>query len=211
MEKFTTTEGREIMLLPVSYIRLQSIDLQVEKEFKDRGEQVNVPQYIAETIGGVTERHDHDEESIKTASEEDKAAWDAHIDCRARMTAEATKRRNQYIFLKGIDIDRNDALEGNWIKEAEYFGFAPPPEDEKERMMQYVETELLKTPQDQLGVTTRIIRLSMEGVPDDTLDAAEATFRALLAGQVPAEDEDSGGKVDETEGVLDDEPNMESS
>jgi hypothetical protein len=209
METYVTTEGREVVLLPVSYVRLQSITLQVEKEFRAKGEQVDVPQYTAITAGGGEEKHDYDEESIKSAPEEDKTAWDAYHDCQARMAVEATKRRNHYLFLKGIRIDRVDALSGEWIKEAEFFGFDPPPEDEKERMMEYVETVLLKTPGDQLEVTTRIVRLSMAGVPDDALDAAEETFRALLAGEASLEEPEM--ELDEETGILDNESVLEGS
>lgn len=206
MEIYTTTEGKEITLLPVSYMRLQSITSQVERQFRERGEQVDLPCYTAQIVGGGEVEHEHDEESIKTASPEEKAAWDAYHDCQARMGKEAIDRRNHYLFQKGIAIDMKDALEGDWIKEAEYFGFDPPSEDPKERVMEYIESELLKTPEDQVEVTTRIVRLSMAGVPQDALDAATDMFRSLLEGGVPSQEPEMD--LDETEGVLESGPDI---
>lgn len=201
-----TTEGREVKLRPPSHILFQQMASVVEKQFRDAGEQVDVPQYKAELAGGEVEYHDHDEESIKTASDEEKSAWDAHGDAVTRMNAEISTRQGVFLLREGLVIDQKEYKSGAWIKEQEMYGFEIP-EDDFDRFMHYVETVLLKTPADQMNAVIKIQALMVDGVPDNLIEGAEEFFRAQMVGYTTNQEPESD--MDEISGALDDKQEMD--
>lgn len=175
---YTTTDGKEIHIRPVSHVLLERIAIVVEKEFRDKKEPIDPPQYTAVLAGGAEEHHDHDEESIRDAPQDEQDAWDEHLKANERLAAESSRRRGLFIFREGIDMQKTgaDYAGGDWAERQARWGF-DVPEDDDDRFMYYIETELLKTPSDQLGVISHIMALTMDGVPEDLVGAAQQFFR----------------------------------
>lgn len=209
MEKrdtLVTTDGREIRLRPPSHVLFQKIAVVVEKEYRKRGECIDIPQYEAKLAGGESEFHDHDEESIKTATDEEKEQWELYHETMDRMAADISSRQGVFLLREGLVVDNDDLENGDWIAEQQLYGFEIP-EDKFDRFTHYVETVLLKTPKDQMDAIIKIQTLMADGVPDDMIESAESFFRAQMVGYTTAEQ--PGDAMDESGGVVESDESLD--
>lgn len=174
---FETTAGEKIKIQPISILDLQLAQDAVKREFRDRGEQIDPPTYKVDVLGGEVEYHPYTEESIKDAGEEDKAAWDAHLEATEKMKLEV-EGRTALVFLEGILVDLPE--DDTWIKRRKRLFGEVVPEDKEERLLHYVNHILLKTPADQEDLTFAIYRLSMTGANKEAIQAMEELFRGEM-------------------------------
>ena len=194
---YETESGETIRVKPVSNLAITMIRLRVRDEFREDGEPIDVPTYSTETVAGDVQTFDLDEASIEVPDDAEetarrKALWDAYQDATYRMMAEANKRVLKYVYSEGVLAEVPDG----WVEEMREYGI-PIPDSPKEQKTYYVMLRLAPTQREQLALSARIVRLSVQGRVDDTLlEAAEATFRSGLGADV--REGDSGSETDDS-------------
>jgi hypothetical protein len=174
-ERFVvTTDGRRIAVRPVAPVMIARIQLAAEKELRKAGVVTDKPTYTVTTVAGVVETHEHDEKSIQ--SPEEKEAWVKYLHGQKRLEALSNERTTKYALLEGLVIEPPSP---EWAEGMQFFGVEMPtnPRDLK---LQYIETEVLRTPEDMANAAMKILHLSVAGVDPEALAAAEASFRGKV-------------------------------
>lgn len=179
---YTCTDGMVVKLRVASHTMYFAINATVEREFRERGRQVDVPKYTIILAGGGEETHDHDEKSIEDASTEEQEQWQDHLDTQAEIELEVQNRNGLFLFQEGLDdIYEKNAERDDWVKRYERW-CGPVPEKADDRFITYIETQVIKTPNDQIEVMSLILGLMLDGVPEDLVGIAREMFRDSLAG-----------------------------
>ena len=186
----TTIGGLEVKLQPTSQTQTQRIQTGIEKRWRERGEPVDPPTYTATTATGETETYTHDETSLTT--DKDRTAWAVYQDALARMTAEINLRVTQYLLLQGV-VGCEPTPE--WAEEQTWYG-VEAPEDPRERRMLYLETEILRTPEDITTAVREIMKLSYSGASQEAIDAIDRLFRRTVERAADTDDSVAEGTVE---------------
>lgn len=179
-----TTDGRKVELQPVSQRFIQKVVAQVRKEFEARGEPLTPPGYWAiepDEKGEGGEWIAWDKASVeKDGTEEEKKAFTAHEDAVTRLETAQQARSTEVMLLKGIKNEQDRKPSPEWVREQEEWGIELPQEP-KELSLEYIQTEVLKTPSDLIGAISRITGLSADGAFDpEDLAAMESSFRRAM-------------------------------
>ena len=192
MEAFiTTVDGRRVDVRPVSSDRTNQLRLMVGREFRERGEPVDVPTYTVTNVAGDTETYPHDEKTTK--SPEVQAQWEAHLDTIIRLRREEYLRVSRYMFLEGLPVD----VPPEWVERQQEYGF-DLPEDPDELKLDYILNELLRCATDRNAAMARISSLSMLGsVSEEAIHAVEASFRRSVGGNGQEARTEASGSADE--------------
>jgi len=175
-DQIVTTDGREIHLTPVSQVLIQKTTEAVRRELKAAGLPLEPPTYTVATVAGTVETFVHDETTL--SSDEDKAAWAAYQAATAQLARDTNERVTKLLMLKGIDVADPPPA---WADDQKWLGIEVP-DDPRERKLAYIQTDVLKTPDDIVVATMRIMQLSLTGLPEEDLEAIEAMFRSSMAG-----------------------------
>jgi hypothetical protein len=175
---FETTAGEKIEYGPIALDELQLAQNVVIKEHRDRGEPIDPPTYeVYLELEDESEYHPHTLETIKEASDAEKAAWTAHLRAVEKMQDDIEAKRG-LILLEAMEVElpEDDA----WIKRRKRLFNEDVPEDKEERLLFYVNNVLLKTPADKNGLIEGIFDLSMSGAPDEVKQAYKDLFRGEM-------------------------------
>ena len=172
-----TTDGIIVEISPVAQASIEQVRLGVLREFEKRGAQLTVPTYFVKTVAGESQEFPHDEKTIKDASADDVARWEAYHKTQAELERATNERVTKFMLYRGVRVD--DAAMESALQEQEFFGIVVPT-NEIERKLHYITTELLKTPQDIMEAVKSIMIASMSGVSEDTLRAVEESFRRAM-------------------------------
>jgi len=194
LNQFVTSAGRKIKLGLVSIFRLEQLRVAAEKNVPP------IPSYTVEIAGGAKQTFQHaapkmptpidevnwmnylnerpdsriydgNETTIQT--HEQRVEWLDYLDKKNAAEADATHRQELLFYWKGIsDEVPNDGWEQDQLEDDPSIVI---PTDKRERKMHWVKTELLGSPQEQMGLFAAIMRLS--GVADEEVEAAEASFQ----------------------------------
>jgi hypothetical protein len=202
------SDGRKVLIRPVSHILLSEIAQNVIREFKERGEPIEPPTYTVTLAGGATQEYTHTEDTLEyplalalketdITSEAEQianrrtveahAAWAKHKDALKRLQSEINERQFTYAFDEGIEADdSNNAWDGTipegWLERQHRYGFEPP-DDPYEKRLWYILRGLLVTAKDQVLVWTNILALTSEGVKNEQVEAALDFFRSAVEGK----------------------------
>lgn len=185
----TTDAGVEVPIQPISLVTLEMSEQGLLQSYKDRGEPLDVPTYEAELPGGEKEMHQHDATTLRT--DEERAAWKAHLDAKDRYYNDLSELRQSIIYTDGIMAEPTDDL---W-EAKQRRRYIRIPEDPEEKRVHWIKTELLRTAPDIVEATTAIMALSAGGVVSrEQIDAHKATFLHSLQAQPeqPAADAPTG-------------------
>lgn len=157
----------------ISVIQLNKIKESVEKKYN-----IEVPSYEIKLAGGGLEKHPYDAKSILDdgTTDEDKKAWKQYQEQLKLQQVELNEKLTAYMFYEGIDCEVSE----EWKAKQEWLGF-DLPENQFDLKVQYVSTELLKTPLQIKDATAKIMQISMKGVDESAIKAAEATFPSTLS------------------------------
>lgn len=124
------------------------------------------------------EKHYYDENTIKNAPEEDKAAWKKWQEDKARWDGEMAERTMIMMYLDAIVVpEENYALDSRWAKR-QSLKRAFVSEDPDERKIQYCDSVVISSPAEFTDVMD--IVMSLTGVSRADLEAAQELFRAEL-------------------------------
>lgn len=178
--EFATSTGKAVHLQPVASRLFTDAEATVEREFEDAGEPLEPPKYAIPVAGGGEMYRYHDEESIKTATDEEKEAWAEHLECLKRLETEQNERRTVVAIIEGIVDEPTD----EWLARMAFYKVKLPdnPYDLKVR---YVTYELLRTPADMALFSAAVMLLAagME-VDQSAIDAALESFRDSIRRRV---------------------------
>jgi len=174
MRMFVTVEGLEVKVRPVAQYLIQKVAQAAENRLRQAGRPLDPPTYTVTTVSGAVETHVHDETTLQT--DEDRAAWAAHQEALAEAQAAREEATTRVYLLRGLDIG---SVPPEWKGSMEALGLDVPT-DENEQLLEYMQTEILKTPEDIIRAMMAVARLSSTGAPQEDLDAAEASFRRAL-------------------------------
>ena len=147
----------------------------IERAQRAKGAALNVPTYKAITASGAVEEHPHDETTLQT--DEDRAAWAAYTAARQALNREINERTTRVLLLEGMVCGEPPA---EWLAKQKRYGL-DVPEDPDDRKLAYIETEILRTTDDIMQAAMRIQALSMTGIVEIDIEAAEAAFRGLVS------------------------------
>jgi hypothetical protein len=180
-----TTGGRKVELQPVAQRDIEKVVAVVEREFKARGEPLEPPWYYSiepDEKGEGGEKVFWDTASVaKDGNEEEKAAWAKHQEATNRLAKAREERATEIMLLKGIKNEEDKRPTPEWIKEQQYWGIELPSEPRK-LALEYIQSEVLKTPFDLINATKKVVLLNLNGVvKDEEIAAVEATFQDALA------------------------------
>ena len=163
-------------LTPVSQVLIQKTTEAVRRELKAAGLPLEPPSYTVATVAGTVETFVHDETTL--SSDEDKAAWASYQAATAQLARDTNERVTKLLMLKGIDVADPPPA---WAEDQKWLGIEVS-DDPRERKLAYIQTDVLKTPDDIVVATMRIMQLSLTGLPEEDLEAIEAMFRSSMAG-----------------------------
>lgn len=122
------------------------------------------PTYEVKLVTGETQTFEHDQESIKNASEEEKKEWeDYHKEIeRLRKTAQETVER--LILYRAVDLELPE--DDDWIEEQRWIGLNPPVKNKRELKLHWVKTELLSSGDDIKRLMSHVLVASGVGRED---------------------------------------------
>jgi len=171
--ELVTSTGKVLHLRPVSNRSLAEAVADVEREFEAEKKPVAPPQYEVPLAGGGTKKYWHDETSIKTASEEERAAWAEHQECVKQLQTEQNERTLAIAIWEGVEEEPTE----EWLKYMGWRGSAMP-DNEFDLKVRYITYEFLRTPGDYAAFSSATMLLSagME-VDQAAIDAAMGSFR----------------------------------
>lgn len=173
---FTTSTGRVVKLQAVSPLLLDRIPHSLEKEWKRLGKALpKKPVYFAQTMGGGLEPNEHDEKSLTT--DEDKRAWAEWQKAQAEWDAETNRRVLYAILLEGV-LDEHPTPQ--WEARQRAIGL-DVPDEEFEKQLAYVQTEIIRTSDDLTGIVRAVLELA--GVKGELTATAVETFPGAVEGQ----------------------------
>jgi hypothetical protein len=208
---FTAMDGQEIPFKPFSWLAYENALEGLRQEYRDRGEQIDRPQYVVQYESGSQQTFDHDEISITQVSAstlpEDKERVIAEQQAQWAAWQETTKKFD----LEGNDLlwdfVRNDSLtdlklpaDSAW-EDKQRRRKAKIPEDPEEKLMYYLNTELLKSTADRLEFLETIVLVSRGMVEEAHLETAKRLFRNQIWSDSleQLEEWDSAGKTEDSE------------
>lgn len=181
---FVTSDGLQVPIAPISLIEMDLAEAGLRQDFLDQGEPLDPPSYTVQTVGGGEEIHFHDETTLEVPGDEVKTAenlkaWEAHIEALKRHNAERSVIQSN-IILDGLQVElpEDDAWE---IRQRSYHIRIPVDPIEKRR--HYIQTVILKTPDDLMRLMEQVMILSTQGVvSEEAVKAAVNTFRGAVPG-----------------------------
>lgn len=181
---YTTANGYDVPISPISLEELRKAEVGVAKHFKDEGEPLDPPTYDVEVAGGDTQTFPMDEESVLVEGDEEETAkrqalWDAHQDALQRMKSEQN-RVSQVIFMEGIQVELPS--DTSW-EDRQRNLYIEIPEEPDEKYWHYLSTVVFKSPNDFVSCIEKILRISAQGiVPEEELDGLISLFRDTVQG-----------------------------
>ena len=176
--EFVTSTGKIIYLQPVANRLFTDAQATVEREFEQADKPVEPPKYEVPLAGGGTKEWYHDEDSIKTATDEEKEAWKAHQECLKELQTEQNERTIVMAIVEGVLNEPTD----EWLARMKFYK-VKLPKDPYDLKVRYVTYELLRTPEDMASFSAAVMLLSagME-VDQVAIEAAMESFRDSVRG-----------------------------
>lgn len=179
-----TSSGRRVELQPVAQRDIEKVVAAVEREFRAAGEALDPPWYWAvepDENGDGGEKVFWDRESVlKDGSPGEIAAWAKHQDAINRLEKAKEMRATEIMLLKGLKNDEDKKPTPEWIRDQEYWGIELPS-DPRKIALEYIQSEVLKTPFDLINATKKVALLNLNGVvSEEEIASVEATFQDAM-------------------------------
>lgn len=169
---YTTKGGEQIELLPIPQLQAERVrEGALRKAAELYGEAVK-PTYTIEDTG---ETFEHDEESIKDAGDDVRAAWAKWQETVGQHEAYVNRRMMEFFFYHGIKADPD--ADTAWEEEQKFFDI-DIPSNPVERKIHYVQTRYIYDREDMEQITLRMLQLA--GAREEVIEAAENTFRGTV-------------------------------
>lgn len=179
-----TTAGRKVELQPVAQRDIEKAVAVVDREFKARDEPLDPPWYWSvepdESGQGGEKMFWTAADVAKDGTQEEKEAFLKHQDALTRLAKGREERATEMMLLKGIKLEADKMPTPEWVKEQEYWGIELPT-DPRKLALEYIQSEILKTPFDIIQATKKVVLLNLNGVvSEEEIASVEATFQNAL-------------------------------
>lgn len=180
-----TTAGRRVEMQPVAQRDIEKAVAAVEREFRARNEPIDPPWYYSvepDEKGQGGEKIYWDAASVaKDGNAEEKEAWAKHQDATNRLEKAKEERATEMMLLRGIKNEADRKPTPEWVKDQEYWGIELPT-DPRKLELEYIQSEILKTPLDLIQATKKVALLNLNGVvSEEEIASVEATFQDAMA------------------------------
>jgi hypothetical protein len=174
--EFVLPSGKIIKLNPVSTARLRAAENRSRKELKDQGYRVDPPTYIpviSNVAPGVAiEALAYTDLTIVDAPEEIQAQYKEYKESQKQITNLSVAYMLTTLILRGSEFTPEDGWE-----EKQLLDGMEVPENKDEKYVHYMLTEVLIPPSVAEACAKAIMLLSLEGAPEEVIEAFEASFR----------------------------------
>lgn len=179
-----TTGGRKVEMQPVAQRDIEKAVAVVDREFKERKEPIDPPWYWSvepDEKGEGGEKIFWDAASVaKDGTAEEKEAWAKHQDATNRLAQAREARATEIMLLKGLKNEEDRRPTPEWTAEQSYWGIELPTEPRK-LTLEYIQSEVLKTPFDLIQATKKVMLLNLDGVvSQEEIASVEATFQNVV-------------------------------
>ncbi len=164
--RFMTSGGKEIELTLVPPLQAQMARDAAEKEAIQLYGKATRPTYRT----AMDEELPHDETTLET--DEDRAAWKKYLETQGKIDAHVGQASMRFFLFYGVNADPD--ADTSWEKRQRAFKIEIP-EDDIERKIHYIQTELIFSASDIQEITTRL--MTMSGVRPEAVEAAVSSFR----------------------------------
>jgi len=180
--EFQLPDGRVIKLKAVSTARLRAAEDKVKDDLRRQGYKVDLPTYIPEipnlAPGVEVKPVPYDDTTILDAPEEVKKEY---FECKGVLQQVPQLTAGQMLstlILRGTEFEiPNDG----WEERQERDGLKVPS-DPEEKYVHYMLTEVLIPPSVAEACAIAIMRLSLEGVDPEVINAFESSFQHKIPG-----------------------------
>lgn len=171
---FTNTAGKKFPIVGLSPMEIERINVATREKFVKAGKRLTAPTYTASTVDGTVQTFEHNANTVET--EEDKQALAEYQAVQLELQTETNTKLSRAAM---ICVDVDPMVYPRWVGRMKLME-VPIPADEFERMLLFVETEVLKSVEDIAGLI--VAALYSGGAVDEAgVDAAEAAFRGSLS------------------------------
>lgn len=167
LDHFTLQDGTVVELKDIDAIFLQAVMGMVE--YPER------PKYDVTLASGRVVQYPMDEK-VAEETPELKPIWSQYIFDQAKAAGDEMRLMTGTVILDGTKMPENWKDE-RWERRMRIIG-AQLPEDIEERWVLYLRTKISQS--DIISLTGKIMRRT--GVPEEYIDAAEASFRDIVPG-----------------------------
>lgn len=196
---FINSKNKFIPVGAVSETLIEMAKKTVEVSFEKRGARITPPTYTITTASGATQEIAHDETTIET--DEERQAWDEYVS-NLRLIEIEKQRKQMQIYMNALQVELPD--DDSWeVFQTEILGIDVPQEP-REKLQHYIETEILITPADAIDMIEAITKATYKGVVEESaVEAAMESFRRNLLNPNPPGDNknqnaEGNGRIDST-------------
>ena len=131
------------------------------------------------------------EDDLQDADEERR--WKAYVAARDAVLEKRQDRFMKAIFDKGTELIGGIQDVQAWKEDLEYYDL-PVPTNPRDIKVEYLQSEIIKTAEDMVGVITGV--LAQSGVPEEEVENMRAMFRGSIRRRSTAQTENADGEVE---------------
>lgn len=194
-----TPQGQEIKVVPVAMLLIEEVRLAGQKTV----EVPPIPTYPVELPDGTILTYEHDEKSIETP--EEKEAWSKYQAALQKQTQTASLKVMDLLFAKGVELDDDLLLHGEWREDQEFLGVKIPTH-KLSLKLHYLRTEVLTSPSAITEGLAEIMEAS--GIDKSLVQAARNTFQRNMEQKEDTIGSDSVTIPDTSQGEMVHEPEI---
>lgn len=166
-ETYVTSRGLEITLLPLPPYLIQMTTSSVEIP--------TPPTYTIKIEGGGEETHEHDEQSIRESSDEEKAQWEKYRAALREANAKVADTLLTVVLMEGVRVEIPD--KERWLKRQKLMGLEVP-DDEDEQELLFKKTQVIGSGRDIEVIMQRTI--SLGGITPEELKTVKDSFQGSM-------------------------------
>lgn len=172
MKTYTTQLGQEIEIQPVPPMLVAKVQQATNRKAEELYPATR-PTYEVVDAGGGVLTFEHDKDSV--ATDEERAALAEYEAQMQKRTTFINEQMLKFFLMRGLKVELPQ--DNAWAEAQALFG-VEVPEGGIERLLHYIQTEIIASADDLQGLTEAIMRAS--GVSNEALNAARASFRGEL-------------------------------
>jgi len=194
--EYTTASGMAIPLSGISLIALERAEAGIEEDMRDEGARLDPPTYEVEVLGGDTLTYELDGDSLEAEGDPEETArrkreWHEYQAAKAELRKRQDDVRNEMIFDSiMLALPEDDG----WMEKQRRYHIRIP-EDLESRRRHWIETEVLKSIEDMVGMISYILAKSASGdIELEDVEAAKKSFRDLLSASLQEGGKGGGGE-----------------
>lgn len=182
---FKTSSGMTLHLKPISRLFLQRLRMTVEKEFRDRGDLIDVPTYSFKSLGDLEVTEPLSEDSLEDPNDEAKTVenrkkWKAHKAAQTRLMEEISERTTAAILV--MCVSESPTADSEWEDTMRWLGVEIPADPRDKKVLWLTSAILSDAEVMNLMVQVQMLTLG-EVADEEMIAAAQESFRRAFRAQ----------------------------